>query len=148
MTVQLALHKNDNRIGSVAICLWTGSNYSHCELVVDGYCYSSSIIDKGVRRKKVGTGEDEISLGDNWDLVDLPQANPDRIRAYFDMTDANTYGWFSLIGSQIFNRNRVDEHSQFCSEWCASAIGLPNPAMYSPGSLGATCAYLADFITA
>lgn len=47
MTVQLALRKHDDRIGSRLICWWSGSIYSHCELVVAGVCYSSSILDRG-----------------------------------------------------------------------------------------------------
>lgn len=143
MTVLLALRKNDSRIGSRFICLWSGSIYSHCELIVDGLAYSSSIMDKGVRSKKV---PEEIELDpEKWDLIPIPQANPDRIRAYFEMTDANTYGWFSMIGSQLFNRGRTDEHSQFCSEWCASALGLPNPSIYSPGSLSVQCQYMLGY---
>jgi hypothetical protein len=30
---------------------WTGSQYSHCELIVRGVCYSSTIRDGGVRAK-------------------------------------------------------------------------------------------------
>ena len=146
MTVQLALRKNDTRIGSRFICLWSGSVYSHCELVVDGLCYSSSIMDKGVRSKAVGTGQHDIDLDPaKWDVIDIPQASPDRIRAYFEMTDANTYGWFSMIGSQLFNRGRTDEKSQFCSEWCANALGLPNPSIYSPGALAIQCKYMLAF---
>lgn len=143
MAVQLALHKNDKRIGSRMICWWTGSIYSHCELVVNGYSYSSSIMDGGVRCKKIGPGPDEIGLGANWDVIDLPLADPIAITDYFAETDANKYGWFALIVSQIFNRNQTDEHSQFCSEWCASALGWPNPSSYSPGSLAKFCLYLA-----
>jgi len=146
MSVQLALHKNDLRIGSRLIAWWTGSPYSHCELVVDGVCYSSSILDKGVRRKAVGPGADQISLApDKWDLIDLPRANANSIVRYFGETDANKYGWFALVASQIFNRNQTDKDSQFCSEWCASALGMPNPSSYSPGSLAKTCLYMGGF---
>ena len=133
MTVQLALRKNDSRIGARFIHFWTGSIYSHCELVVDGMCYSSSIMDKGVRAKVI---ELEPS---KWDVIDLPRANAQQIQRYFVTTDSNTYGWFSLIVSQLLNRNQTDKTSQFCSEWCAAALGIPNPAMYSPGALAALC---------
>jgi hypothetical protein len=148
MTAQLALYKGKGKIGNAAIRLWTGSVYSHCELVVDGWCYSSSVMDKGVRRKRVGPGTDEISLGEHWDLIDLPWADADAVVECFAATDDDRYGWPSLIMSQVFNRNRQSEHAQFCSEWCANAIGLPSPSSYSPATLGATCAWAGDLIAA
>lgn len=142
-TVQLALYKGEGQIGNAMIRWWTRSPYSHCELVVDGYCYSSSVMDKGVRRKRVGPGVDEISLSpDNWDIIDLPWAGPVAVVTYFELTDPDRYGWPSLIASQVFNRNRQVEHAAFCSEWCAAALGLPCPASYSPATLGAFAAWL------
>lgn len=141
--VQLALYKGKGQIGNALIRWWTRSAYSHCELVVGGYCYSSSVMDKGVRSRRVGDGEDEISLGSaNWDLIDLPDADGAAVLRYFERTDPDTYGWPSLIMSQIFNRNRQVEHAAFCSEWCAAALGLPNPASYSPHTIGGLCEWL------
>ncbi|WP_405118746.1 hypothetical protein [Pseudomonas leptonychotis] len=140
MTAKLALYKGKGQIGNTAIRLWTGSIYSHCELVVDGWCYSSSVMDKGVRRKRVGPGADEISLSaDHWDQIELPWADGASIVRYFEATDRDVYGWPSLIASQVFNRNQPSEHAAFCSEWCARALILPSPSIYSPGTLGAFC---------
>lgn len=136
MTVQLALRKDDERIGARFIQWWSGSPYSHCELVVEGVCYSSSIMDKGVRAKVI-----ELDPG-KWDVIDLPWADAVAVVDYFKATDSNTYGWLSLIGSQLFNRNQTDNDSQFCSEWCAAALGLPNPSTYSPKTLAGTCLYM------
>lgn len=136
MTVQLALYKGKGQIGNWAIRLWTGSEYSHCELVVDGWCYSSSVMDKGVRRKQIDLTDDK------WDIVDLPWADAKRILAYFALTDHHTYGWPSLISSQLFNRNRSAADSQFCSEWCAAALSLPSPSSYSPPSLMKLCEFI------
>lgn len=143
MPAQLALYKGKGQIGNAAIRWWTGSQYSHCELVADGWCYSSSVMDKGVRRKRVGCGSDEISLGqDHWDLVDLPWADAGTILSYFDATNDDAYGWPSLIASQVLNRNRPSEHAAFCSEWCARALGLPSPSIFNPGTLGELCRWL------
>mgnify|MGYP003627973442 CR=1 FL=1 len=136
MSVQLALRKHDKRLSARAIHWWTGSFYSHCELVVDGYCYSSSVMDKGVRRKR-------IELKPNkWDLIELPWASGEDVQHYFAQTDHYRYGWPSLITSQLFNLNKAGKGAQFCSEWCAAAIGMPNPSSYSPGSLGAVCGWV------
>ena len=56
MTVQLALRKNDTRLTAKAIQWWTGSIYSHCELVVDGMCYSSSAMDGGIMNILTASG--------------------------------------------------------------------------------------------
>lgn len=136
MSVQLALYKGKGQIGNALIRLWTGSEYSHCELVVDGNCYSSSVMDKGVRRKRI-----DLNSG-HWDLIELPWASPDDVRRYFAATDSHRYGWPSLIASQLLNRNQVFKGAQFCSEWCAAAVGMPSPASYSPASLGELCGWL------
>ena len=146
MIVQLALRKHDTRLTARFIQWWTGSPYSHCELVVDGLCYSSSVMDKGVRRKLVGEGEDRISLSpDKWDLMPLPWANPKSVVEYFEATDHHRYGWPSLILSQLLNLNRPVKGAQFCSEWCAAASGLPAPAILNPRTLGEWCEYLGGF---
>lgn len=133
MTVQLALRKNDTRIGARFIQYWSGSIYSHSELVVEGVCYSSSIMDKGVRAKVIDLDPDK------WDVIELPWADAGAVLEYFAKTDGFSYGWFSMIASQLFNRNQTDKTSQFCSEWCASALGMPNPSTYSPKTLVDTC---------
>ncbi len=136
MTVQLAMYKGKGDIANAFIRWWTGSQYSHCELVMGGWCYSSSMMDKGVRRKRIDTDSG------NWDLIQLSFADAERIRKYFMQTDANRYGWLGLIRSQLFNRNRKTRGAQFCSEWCANALGLPNAPSYSPASLGRLVQYI------
>jgi hypothetical protein len=48
MSVQLALYKSHGNWVNRFIRWWTGSPYSHCELVINGTCYSSSVRDGGV----------------------------------------------------------------------------------------------------
>jgi hypothetical protein len=134
--VALALYKGRGQLGNAFIRWWTGSQYSHCELVVGDWCYSSSMMDKGVRRKYIDTDSG------HWDLIPLPFADGERIRDYFERTDHHRYGWLGLIRSQLFNRNRNTHGAQFCSEWCANALGLPNAPSYSPASLGRLVQYI------
>lgn len=134
--MQLALYKGKGLIGNAFIRWWTGSQYSHCELVINGMCYSSSVQDKGVRRKSIDLNDGK------WDVIDLPWGNEQKVLDYFTTTDSNTYGWLSLLFSQMFNRNSPTKGSQFCSEWAAAALGLPNPASYSPRTLGDLVQYL------
>jgi hypothetical protein len=134
--VKLAMYKGRGQVGNAFIRWWTGSQYSHCELVVAGWSYSSSMMDKGVRRKLIDHDDGK------WDLIELPWADENLIRSYFYETDANQYGWLGLIRSQLFNRGRNQEGAQFCSEWCANALGLPNAPSYSPSSLANQISYI------
>ena len=136
MKVQLALYKGKGLIGNALIRWWTGSQYSHCELVVDGICYSSSLMDKGVRKKVIDLKPE------NWDLVDLPSYLAPGVLEYFELTKCQKYGWLDLIRSQIFNTASDEEGTSFCSEWCAKAIGIPSPTIYSPKTLHLLLLYL------
>ena len=137
MTVQLALYKGKGLPFNKLVRWWTSSEYSHCELVIDQLAYSSSLMDGGVRKKWIDFRPE------HWDFIDLPWADADAVMDYFVRTDAEKYGVLGLIKSQLLNRNYFIKGSQFCSEWCANALGLPSPSSYSPRTLGE----LADFIT-
>ncbi|MDH0156482.1 hypothetical protein [Stutzerimonas stutzeri] len=142
MTVQLALRKRDTRIAARVIQWWTGSIYSHCELVIDGWCYSSSAMDGGVRRKRIDLDPEK------WDVAPLPWADDQRALDYFTATDHHRYGWTGLVLSQLLNLNRSTDKAQFCSQWRAAALGLPSPASYSPATLGAICGFVGSLLAA
>lgn len=128
--IQLALYKGKGLIGNALIRWWTRSPYSHCELVVDGVAYSSSLMDKGVRSKVIDFKPE------HWDMVELPASLHHRVLGYYESTKGQRYSWLDLIRCQIFNSNADEDGASFCSEWCAAAIGFPNPATYSPQTLG------------
>lgn len=139
--MKLALYKAKGKIGNAFIRWWTNSQYSHCELVIDGLCYSSSVQDNGVRRKAIDLDPEK------WDLIELPWADTEKAKRYFEASDEFKYGWLSLLSSQLFNRNRSNKNSQFCSEWCANALGLTNSSSYSPRTLGNMCLWLNGKLT-
>lgn len=135
--VTLALYKGPGIWpGSHLIRFWTRSPYSHCELVVGDQCFSSSLLDGGVRQKQIALTPDK------WDLIPLPWADPARVLLHYHATQDDAYDWWALIGSQIFNRRSEVSGAAFCSEWCAAALGLPNPETFSPETLGDYCEYL------
>jgi hypothetical protein len=73
MTLRLALYKGPaqdlaHKIAHWAVCLFTGSPYSHCELVINGVCRSASARDGGVRGKVI-----DLHSG-KWDVVELDEA--------------------------------------------------------------------------
>lgn len=138
-SVKLALYVGKGKIGNSAVRAWTGRQESHCELIVEGLAYSSSLMDKGVRKKYIDFDSE------NWYVVDIPWASKERVIAHYEKTKSNKYGWWSLITSQLFNRNQDDSKADFCSEWCARALGLPSPNSYSPGTLADMAEFLNNF---
>ena len=136
--VFLALYKGKGKIGNAITRWWTGSQYSHCELFVNGVCYSSSLMDGGVRAKVI-----DIHSG-NWDLLPLERVDAGQVQDFFELTKGKAYDWLGLFRAQLFNRGKRDGSKYFCSEWCAAAVGIPVPEMYSPRGLGELAGYLLD----
>ncbi len=132
MSVQLAMYKAKGDIFNALIRWWTGSIYSHCELVINGACYSSSIRDGGVRGKTMALPSDK------WDLIQLPWAESHMVYDWFVEHQSDKYGWFDLIASQLLGMRR-DYRGVFCSEACAKALGLHNATRMSPQALLDAC---------
>jgi len=127
--MQLALYKGKGLIGNALVRWWTRSPHSHCELVIDGWWYSSSLMDRGVRRKQIEADPE------HWDFVELPDYLAPRVLAYFEATKGQRYSWWDLLRSQVFNANADEPGAAFCSDWVAAALGLPNSPTYSPRTL-------------
>lgn len=130
--MKLALYKGKGKIGNAAIRWWTRSVYSHCELVIGDLCYSSSMMDGGVRGKIIEFDPE------HWDFIELPWADAIDVIQLYAQTRDQPYGWLDLLWRQVLNRPG-DSPGWFCSEWCAAALGIPNPQQYSPASLGEYC---------
>lgn len=111
----------------------TKAPYSHCEIAVKTTdkcykCYSSSARDKGVRCKTMELPSDK------WDLISLPEhVILDTIDLY-EETQGEKYDYIGVLRF-ICPFLKPSPTRWFCSEWCAQALGLENPAQYSPNSL-------------
>ena len=131
--MQLALYKGPptgigRRTFHEAVKLATKGPYSHCELVIDGVCFSSSQRDGGVRSKRV-----DLSTG-RWDLVDIHDRDDDITRAWFTEHMGQKYDTLGLLGFILPGRfERQDRW--FCSEACGQALGLSNAYKLSPNDL-------------
>ena len=139
MAVKIAMYIGKGKIGNAVIRSWTDEQESHCELVVEGLAYSSSLMDNGVRKKYI-----DFDSG-NWYLVEIPWATSEQVIEHYEKTKNNKYGWWSLVTSQVLNRNKDESRADFCSEWCARALGLPSPNTYSPGTLAKMITFLNEF---
>lgn len=114
---------------------FTKGNYSHCELAVeqeDGtyLCYSSSVRDKGVRKKVI-----DILDCEKWDLEEVTyiKVTPESIEEFFQATKDKKYDLIGALG--IVLRIKDNANKYFCSEWCAECIGYPRAFEYSPVGL-------------
>ena len=136
MKAYVAFYKAFEASGSImsdkAIALWTRGKYSHCELVVDGYMYSSSPRDGGVRRKVHA-----YNLN-TWEYIEV-DIDVKELYGFYGHTKDCKYDWLGILGF-IFN-NRDDPDKYFCSEWVATVLSFSKyrlskiPSKLSPNGL-------------
>lgn len=122
------------RTGDSLTRLFTRGAYSHCEIAVvlgggQYRCYSSSIRDGGVRVKTMPLPADK------WELIPLPETAAAAAEELYKRTCGEAYDWAGALGIVLPLRHRRDKW--FCSEWCATALGLAGPHQYSPNRLAA-----------
>lgn len=130
--IQLALYKGQGDWFNALIRWWTRSPYSHCELVINGTCYSSSIRDGGVRGKAMALPSDK------WDVIELPWADDTAVTDWFIAHERDRYGWLDLLTGQLLGMQR-DHRGVFCSEACAKALGMRSATRMSPQGLLDAC---------
>jgi hypothetical protein len=132
--IRLALYKGPadglvHKLGHWAVCIGTMSRYSHCELEIDGVCWSSSIRDWGVRGKVI-----DLTSG-RWDVVEIPAADTASALAWFTARAGKPYDWPGVLRFALpFLRQKPGEW--FCSESAAGALSLSDPSNWTPGKLG------------
>jgi hypothetical protein len=136
--MHLALYKGPapgllHKIGHWAVCTFTGSPYSHCELVIDGACWTASSRDGGVRRKVIN-----LQSG-HWDVVPIT-GDVESALAWFRAHEGQPYDWAGVLrfGLPFLPQGR---RQWFCSEAVAASLGLPRSHSFTPQSL-------ADHLTA
>ncbi len=128
--IRLALYKGAGDWMDSGIRIWTRSPYSHCEIVLpDGRWVTSSPREGGVVSRVIVCDPSE------WDFIDLPWVTAAAVEALFEAERGARYDWIGLLGSQVLPVGIQSHTRWFCSEFCATVIGLELPQRYSPGSL-------------
>lgn len=125
--MQIALYKAPGTLADKAIRLFTGSPYSHCELVIAGMCCSSSIRDGGVRVKSFWLDPE------NWDVIDIP-GDEAKAWEWFATHSGQAYDWWG-VWRFVFPFLPHKTNEWFCSEACAAALSLPDAWGYTPQTL-------------
>ncbi len=99
---------------------YRSARYSHVELVFsDGFFFSSSEQDGGVRGKKINDDKN------HWDyiLVDVTADQEAAIREFCEKNTHNRYNWFGIFFAQILKTMWfLRPHDFFCSEFCVKAL--------------------------
>ena len=138
-TMHLAFYKgrpSENRDASLVdkiVCFFTGSRYSHLELVYDyssvteiGYCGSSSPRDGGIRTTRIEFNPK------HWEIfkfeTDVSQSH---VMEWFGTRTGAKYDWLGAIGV-VFPFVRQRKQRWFCSEAIATCLGLEGARKMSP----------------
>ena len=126
---QLAFYKaKHGNFVDKAIAWYTNSEFSHVELILNGWWYSTSPRDLEVRRKIIRPNPDR------WEFVDIG-VDKEHVLALYEKTKGSKYDWLGITLSQFINANIHDSQRWFCSEWSATAMKIPNANRYSPEKL-------------
>jgi len=128
--IYLAAYKGKTRLFDRVIQYWTNSRYSHCELVINNICYSSSYKDNGVRCKSINYTDSS-----KWDLYPVEWVNSDKVLEYYEQTKNYKYSVLDLIFTQLFKSTLDEEGAIYCSAWCAAALGISKPNLYNVDDL-------------
>lgn len=127
--MQLAFYKGRTRIFNRLTAWWTNGPYSHCELVVDGVCWSSSFMDGGVRRKLIDLNPE------HWDIIEV-EGDVGAAVAWFEAHEGQGYDLLGLIGF-VWRPWRDDKARWVCSEALAAAAGFIESWRFCPNTLHA-----------
>lgn len=116
------------RLWDRMVRLVTRSPYSHCELVINGVCWSSSMRDGGVRGKTIDLDHAK------WDQIDLGPDGDKKALHWFLSHEREGYDYMGVLRFLIHSVH-ASPRRWFCSEACAAALGISRPEMYTPGDL-------------
>ena len=116
--IKLAFYKGRGDMFDRLIRLWTRSQYSHVEIIVDGIWYSSSPRDGRVRAKTIRPKRG------HWDFRLIPLFERDKasMLRFLESQTGKQYDWTGIFLSQIVPLNVQDPRRWFCSEICSAAL--------------------------
>jgi hypothetical protein len=106
----------------------TRGEASHCEIVIDGFMYSSSPRDGGVRSKP-------FTPSPSWRLIELFDVDTVQVKLFYARTCGLKYDGLGVLIGQLLAVNENWQDRWFCSEWCAAAIGYEEAWRFSPALL-------------
>ena len=126
--MKIAFYKGKGGWFNKAIRLWTRSNYTHVELIIDDTWYSSSHTDGGVRERVISGNSG------NWDIYSIEGDQPFALLMY-ELSLGCKYDWPGIFFSQVLPLGRHAKSRYFCSELIGDMLGIEDPHTYAPHEL-------------
>ena len=110
---------------------FTKSEFVHCELVScfcnDTFYGYSAFPGEGVRSKYIKY-DPKV-----WEFINLKDIKTQDVKKFYEKTKGKKYDYLGVLGFVFGNHDNPNRY--FCSEWCATVLGLNNPSKISPGWL-------------
>jgi hypothetical protein len=126
MKIRIAFYKGKGNWKNKIIRWWTGSPYSHAELVMpDNYTWISiSPLLSSTVSSRIKTDFDL----EKWDFIqfDIAQDQHNILLEFFEDTKDCKYDWIGMIFSQLLPFHIKRKNKWYCSEWIAYALRIAN----------------------
>lgn len=113
MKVKLAFYKGTGIIDRL-VQIATKSKYSHIEIVVGDYAYSSDF--------KSGVYKRMAIYNDKWDFIDLSIPYPTSVKVFYNQTKNCKYDFLGALGVVLPLREK--ENRWECAEWVSNALKI------------------------
>ena len=110
------------------ISWWTGSIYTHVELVMPGGDWLSLRHGTGWLKRKyslkiIAIPRDGINH-EKWDTIELNVSDEQlsELWSFYKRTQGSKYDWIGMIASHLFGVKIKREKMWYCSEWVMKAL--------------------------
>jgi hypothetical protein len=139
--MRILFYKGPSKFYGRFIRFWTGSAYTHCELLFDDGIRFAVDLDNTPVAGYTGTPGGRWNEF-TWDCLTVPgPVDEAAIRAFCAGTVGAEYDWLGIAFAMVLGTSRQSGDKWFCSEHVASALragGFPlkkPPYTYSPARL-------------
>ena len=124
MKIKVAFYKGKGNFINTIVRWWTGSVYSHAELILDDdkTWIGISPFIKSKISKRIETSIDPSK----WDFysIDITEEQHEVILEFFHETKGEGYDWFGMLMSQFLTCKIKHRKRWYCSEWIAYALRI------------------------
>jgi hypothetical protein len=122
MKIQVAFFKSGKSISDKLIKFWTKSQYSHVEILVEGFSYDANT-KLGLRKY----AKESYDL-EQWDVVsidvDISKENFGKIERFIKNQIGLKYDWRGIFLSQFVKMGIDSDTKWFCSEFVTKILQL------------------------
>ena len=122
MKIKIAFYKGKGNFVNAIVRWWTGSAYSHAELVLEDNItwigispFLKSKISKKIRLSIIPAEWEFVS-------VDISEEQHELIMQFFKDTEGQGYDWVGMLMSQFLSYKIKHRKRWYCSQWIAHAL--------------------------